>query len=599
MGYNSKQLKVKYHTKDAPNPKPNPYKGDKEVNPLGNKSYIDPTGNGMRNPRIKALAQQFGIPITIPGQSMGTDGYNIPLRVTPNYADGSQGPESIIHPNTGDHSFPRAVSFTERSMGSGGQTNSDIARAILEDGMVYGHSLSDIQREHMAEQAGYDIDENGNIVEAEDADDSEMENSRRGGQKRKRKKTSSNPVTGINDLMMRNETIYGQSGKRRFVPKLEQGGWLDKYQVAGQVPRIDPSLMKQSNVASATDSFNVYNSAIQSKDFYDKLSQYYQTPEINEITKKSMAESLLQDFDYTKKKHLESSGVTDANKNIIRENKDPNIEYFSDLVTGAIDPRAPLIRYDRRIKPDGVISYKALDEYKGSTALDNLIFSKGAKINPFEAYFLINDDRASKYTGTNSNILKQKAKQEALSKELGMSISELQALSNSDYIPHPDLPGVNTSIPYYNPIEVKPWDLRTPQEKIEFVKTHPEEYKSKGKVEQTKSTVNQTLPVKENKWGNMPYENTSYLLSESKPVAVAKPTQAPVAWQPKPVKPTGPTKYQTSGGGKNYYNVNGNWVSQEDYNNSKYTEVDRTTGLPIGQQPVTKKQMGGWLDNYK
>jgi hypothetical protein len=247
MGYNSKQLKVQYHTKDAPNPKPNPYKGDKQVNPLVNKSYIDPTGNGMRDPKIKALAQQFGIPITIPGQSMGTDGYNIPLRVTPNYADGSQGPESIIHPNTGDYSFPRAVSFTERSMASGGQTNSDIARAILEDGMVYGYSLSDSQREHMAEQAGYYIDEDGNIIEAEDADDdtddavdddSEMENSRRGGQKRKRKKTSSNPVTGINDLMMRNETIYGKSGKRRFVPKLEQGGWLDQYQDGGTVSEL-------------------------------------------------------------------------------------------------------------------------------------------------------------------------------------------------------------------------------------------------------------------------------------------------------------------------------------------------------------------------
>ena len=240
MGYNSKQLKVKYHTKDAPNPKPNPYKGDKQINPVVDKSYFDHTGNGMRDPRIKALAQQFGIPVTIPGQSMGTDGYgnDMPLRVTPNYADGSQGPEYTKYPNTGNHSFPGAVSFTER-MASGGQTNSDIARAILEDGMVYGHSLSDIQREHMAEQAGVELDEDGNIVEANDTDTesnddtAELDNARRGGQKKRRSKTSSNPVTGINDLMMRNETIYGKSGKRRFVPKLQQGGWLDKYQPGG------------------------------------------------------------------------------------------------------------------------------------------------------------------------------------------------------------------------------------------------------------------------------------------------------------------------------------------------------------------------------
>ena len=84
-------------------------------------------------------------------------------------------------------------------------------------------------------------------------------------------------------------------------------------------------------------------------------------------------------------------------------------------------------------------------------------------------------------------------------------------------------------------------------------------------------------PVKENKWGNMPYENTSYLLPESKPVAVAKPTPAPA------VIKRGNVKYQTSGGGKNYYNVNGSWVSQEDYNNSKSIEVDRKTGLPINK----------------
>ena len=241
MGYNSKQLKVKYHTKDAPNPKPNPYKGDKQVNPVVDKSYFDTTGNGMRDPKLKALAQQFGIPVTIPGNLMGTDGYgnDMPLRVTPNYADGSQGPEYTKYPNTGNHSFPGAVSFTER-MASGGQTNSDIARAILEDDMVYGHSLTDSQREHMAKEAGVELDEDGNIVEAENTDTgstddtAELDNARRGGQKKRRSKTSSNPVTGINDLMMRNETIYGQSGRKRFVPKLKQGGWLDKYDDGGE-----------------------------------------------------------------------------------------------------------------------------------------------------------------------------------------------------------------------------------------------------------------------------------------------------------------------------------------------------------------------------
>ena len=462
MGYNSKQLKVQYHTKDAPNPKPNPYKGDKEVNPLVNKSYIDPTGNGMRDPKIKALAQQFGVPITIPGQSMGTNGYgnDMPLKVTPNYADGSQGPEYTKYPNTGNHSFPGAVSFTERSMASGGQTNSDIARAILEDGMVYGHSLSDSQREHMAEQAGLVIDEDGNIVEAEDADDSEMEYARRGGQKRKRKKTSSNPVTGINDLMVRNETIYGQSGKKRFVPKLEQGGWLDKYQPGGvTLPKNDAT--------------------------------HYYTSDIN-------------------------------------------------------DPRFQAQKDSSNVYIGGLLDF--VNTVKSKTYAEKDKFINDNKF--FDSYFRLN-----KLNGADPK-------------------------PSSTYIKtFPDFSGRGTW--HTNQYEAQLYDNMKPTQQVI--------YQPKPAVKPTAAT-----PVKENKWGNMPYENTSYLLPESKPATVAKPTQKPA------VIKRGNVKYQTSGGGKNYYNVNGSWVSQEDYNNSKSTEINRTTGMPIKQMGGMQKfQPGGDFSDYR
>ena len=51
--------------------------------------------------------------------------------------------------------------------------------------------------------------------------------------------------------------------------------------------------------------------------------------------------------------------------------------------------------------------------------------------------------------------------------------------------------------------------------------------------------------------------------------------------QPIVLRPIDNAKYQTSGGGKNYYNVNGSWVTPEEYNKSKSKEINRTTGLPI------------------
>lgn len=53
---------------------------------------------------------------------------------------------------------------------------------------------------------------------------------RRGGQKGLKKYTSKNVFSSVNDIMLRNEKVFGPAGKRRYKPGLnykDGGGWLD------------------------------------------------------------------------------------------------------------------------------------------------------------------------------------------------------------------------------------------------------------------------------------------------------------------------------------------------------------------------------------
>lgn len=60
--------------------------------------------------------------------------------------------------------------------------------------------------------------------------ESDDEEFRRGGQKGLKKFTSKNIATSVNDIMMRNVTLFGPAGKKRYKPGLKfknGGGWLD------------------------------------------------------------------------------------------------------------------------------------------------------------------------------------------------------------------------------------------------------------------------------------------------------------------------------------------------------------------------------------
>ena len=72
---------------------------------------------------------------------------------------------------------------------------------------------------------------------------------KKGGQKGLKKFTSKNIQTSLNDIMQRNTTLFGSSGKKRYKPDLnyKYGGWLDQYQGGNQV---NTSNWKQSSLDS-------------------------------------------------------------------------------------------------------------------------------------------------------------------------------------------------------------------------------------------------------------------------------------------------------------------------------------------------------------
>ena len=74
-----------------------------------------------------------------------------------------------------------------------------------------------------------------------------------GGQKRNKglpKKTTKNPVKGINKLFATNQKLFGPSGRSAFDPnsKFENGGWLNEYEPGGVLPKSDSKNYYTSNL---------------------------------------------------------------------------------------------------------------------------------------------------------------------------------------------------------------------------------------------------------------------------------------------------------------------------------------------------------------
>jgi hypothetical protein len=123
-----------------------------------------------------------------------------------------------------------------------------------------------------------------------------------------------------------------------------------------------PELTKaQKGVATQADSLSVYNNALRQKAYYDKLKPYYRSVDISPWDNMNTF-NVLKDM---QRQHLNYDALDDklnrymdVKKKTIKANKDPNKLYLLDMVPELLDPYAPLLEYNKNIKPQGVINYK-------------------------------------------------------------------------------------------------------------------------------------------------------------------------------------------------------------------------------------------------
>lgn len=101
---------------------------------------------------------------------------------------------------------------------SGGNISLEKAQAFLDAGGIYGHPLSQAQEDYF--QSIVDADDD-NDSSSNDTDEDEM---RYGGLKRHGKRTTTNPMAGINRLMLPNEQYHTPKGRLFVPPHFQSGG---------------------------------------------------------------------------------------------------------------------------------------------------------------------------------------------------------------------------------------------------------------------------------------------------------------------------------------------------------------------------------------
>jgi len=265
------------------------------------------------------------------------------------------------------------------------------------------------------------------------------------------------PLIGISDT---GDVQYMEPGEDYQF----DGEYVTEYPVAqnGNRTRNHPAsevfeAIKKLSAPTRDDSLRVYNNAMQLKAFYDKLLPYYMPPKFSKIYSET---DLIKDLESgeIQEQTLRHENVTEKNKAIIRANKNPNISYLSDLITGNIDPAAPLAIYDKRIKPQGIISYdpfstvqwmfkKAWDLRKNT--------SPGVDIQTIDSY--LNDYEIDGRKTSRKEALE-------LMSKYGFDEKTLRDLQKREAEANSKLPGHHTVIPYYDPIAVKPYDMLTEEE---------------------------------------------------------------------------------------------------------------------------------------
>lgn len=247
--------------------------------------------------------------------------------------------------------------------------------------------------------------------------------------------------------------------------------WGGQFQDGGFIPIAQRG---RDIPATRADSLAVYNDAVNSKNYYEKTySKFYEKPKVLKY------DPTFWRMEQLKKDHLEHDQVTPANKQKIRQNKNPNQYLISDMITGAIDPKAPLLRYDKRIKPQGLIDYTPKNYLvKEFEKLDKSLFDdKNDKLRRV----LFTAIRGSQMNKSEKALYdKWKAKHPH-------DLKNLRKLSDlDDYIGN-NTPGYITTLPYYDLLAVKPFNLLTDAEKKVRVKKYgpsgvPKSYLNANKI---------------------------------------------------------------------------------------------------------------------
>jgi hypothetical protein len=270
--------------------------------------------------------------------------------------------------------------------------------------------------------------------------------------------------------------------------------------------------------ATYADSLALYNNALQTQGFYDSKLPYYkpvetwpitahqvQDIESGEVSRRTL-ETMMQDFfggadrssitpdmlaSMRQDPDLARSAKIIDNIDALRNNTDPNVELINDLVTGMIDLEAPFIAYNKNIKPQGVRIYEpknafaeVADTFGGTfytTDLRNAneLLTRALtqkNVDSIEKF----DDLADIATIIYGSGKSKDIKKDDVIKRLN-EIKDYTGLSEKEILSKikgagelsreigANTPGANTTIPYYDPVMVKPYKDLTPSEQQERI----------------------------------------------------------------------------------------------------------------------------------
>jgi len=247
----------------------------------------------------------------------------------------------------------------------------------------------------------------------------------------------------------------------------------------GQV-MVNGRCVDVKDVASRNDSLAIYKNSLEQQAYYDKLKPYYDP--------KQAARQMHFDMDWmNERKNLEEQHANDLQikqtqkdileykptkfgpgawskeeqakfkqlQNLVRTNKDKDISYLTDMITGMLDPNAPALRYDRRIRPQGMKTYSPYHAADNLSKKDKQIIDKSNN--------LVFKGKLNYITGDSRSI----ENWVNWGKKNGFSKNEILGYLSKLRREHEvteKLKGYETMIPYYDPVAVKPGDMLTDDE---------------------------------------------------------------------------------------------------------------------------------------